>query len=173
MLDLGALALPPPLFLRPERADDLPLLRILFAHSRLRSLGMADHAQLTPEWESLLGQQFAAQQAHYANAFGELQKLVLCRQADQTNRYEIGRVYLALEGRRVHLVDITLLSEWQNRGWGSAVINALQQFCRAQGYDISLQVDVSNPAFQLYQRLGFEVETEAHDGFYHHMAWYA
>ena len=63
------------------------------------------------------------------------------------------------------LVDIALLPEFRNLGLGATILRSLQ----AEGKKINLHVIKSNPAVNLYQRLGFVFVGE--EAFYSQMEW--
>lgn len=64
----------------------------------------------------------------------------------------------------IRLNEINLLRHFQRKGIGSAIIREIQRAANAQGKRVWLQVLKVNPAFRLYDRLGFRVhaETETH-----------
>ena len=58
----------------------------------------------------------------------------------------------------VHLLNITVAPEYQGRGWGKAMLQALAVWSRGQGAnDLWLEVRASNArAIHVYQAHGFE-----------------
>ncbi|MCC2672251.1 MAG: uncharacterized protein K0Q72_4723 [Armatimonadetes bacterium] len=62
------------------------------------------------------------------------------------------------------LASIELLPEHQRRGLGTAIIENLCHEAAERGLPVALQVLKVNPAFRLYERLGFRTvrETETH-----------
>ncbi|HMS26732.1 MAG TPA: ribosomal protein S18-alanine N-acetyltransferase [Burkholderiaceae bacterium] len=67
--------------------------------------------------------------------------------------------FVAMKGfEEVHLLNITVAPEYQGRGWGKAMLEALAIWSRGQGAkDLWLEVRVGNArAVQVYQAHGFE-----------------
>ncbi len=64
----------------------------------------------------------------------------------------------------VYLANIALLPDYQSQGIGSRIIRSLMSIARRRCLPIRLKVLKSNPAIQLYRRLGFKCydETETH-----------
>ena len=58
------------------------------------------------------------------------------------------------------LVQVMLSPEHRNKGVGSFLIRSLIAEARAHGATLSLSVLKENPAFALYQRLGFNIMAE-------------
>lgn len=78
-----------------------------------------------------------------------------------------GRILIAREANGLRLVDIALLAEYRNRGIGTQLLRDLISRSEKENLPLRLQVDKSNPALRLYQRLGF-VKTSA-DGMNYQM----
>lgn len=58
----------------------------------------------------------------------------------------------------LNIHDLAVHSDFQRRGIGSALLSAVVEYARAQQFcDVTLEVQASNPARQLYARLGFQV----------------
>jgi ribosomal protein S18 acetylase RimI-like enzyme len=54
-------------------------------------------------------------------------------------------------------LSIAVLPEWRRRGVGRALLNALKERAKSEGFPaLSLSVSTENPAVSLYERLGFE-----------------
>ena len=112
-----------------------------------------------------LDQQFDAQHLHYASSHPDRQFLVLTER-----EHVVGRLYLGSTGAGdIHLVDILLAPDHRGRGIGSCLIGALLVLASAERRRVMLQVDKTNPAAALYQRLGFRVYADAEIAW--HMAW--
>jgi ribosomal protein S18 acetylase RimI-like enzyme len=69
----------------------------------------------------------------------------------QFNGTPSGRLIVDRSPNETILIDIALLPEFRNLGLGTSLIRSLQ----AEGKKITLHVIKSNPAVNLYQRLGF------------------
>ncbi len=135
--------------LRPVEAADGPFLRRLFYSTRwdeLQPTGWPDEAKT-----GFLDQQFGFQQRHYDTAFPGAEFYLVLRHGEP-----IGRLYIAVLDRILHLMEISLLPDWRGHGLGAALLATLQQAVRAGHADeILLNVLTTNPARRLYTRLGF------------------
>jgi ribosomal protein S18 acetylase RimI-like enzyme len=81
----------------------------------------------------------------------------------------VGALYRTQHPGNLHLSLILVESGYQNRKIGTGLIRDLQATCRAGGDGITLSVFQNNPAFHLYQRLGFSVDT--HNDLFYKMSW--
>jgi len=74
--------------------------------------------------------------------------------------------YIAVERRKevIFLSSIEIAPDYQNRGIGTMLIQALLDEGRSRGVSVELYVLKVNPARRLYERLGFTIirETETH-----------
>jgi ribosomal protein S18 acetylase RimI-like enzyme len=117
----------------------------------------------TPAFAPLMRQQFAAQNAAYAGS----RLLIIETEAGAP----IGRLALA-GGDCLRIVDIALSPDMRGRGFGSALIGALQREARARGLPLRLSVARTNArAGALYRRLGFD--SCGGDAVYAEMVWRA
>lgn len=67
-----------------------------------------------------------------------------------------GKLHSAAGGDALVLVDLSLLPEYRNRGIGTEAIRLLQREAAERSYrKVRLTVRTDNPAFRLYERLGF------------------
>jgi ribosomal protein S18 acetylase RimI-like enzyme len=71
-----------------------------------------------------------------------------------------GRLYLYRQAEDWRIMDIALLPEFRNRGFGTALLDSLIAEADAAGVKVSIHVEVFNPARKLYQRLGFRQAAE-------------
>jgi len=72
----------------------------------------------------------------------------------------VGRVLTDRTADEMCLVDIAIVAEKQRQGFGTQVIQQLQQECGAQGWKMRLQVLKASAAERLYRRLGFKLVGE-------------
>jgi GNAT superfamily N-acetyltransferase len=114
----------------------------------------------TAQRESFLRMQFHAQcqqyQFSYPNAI---------HQIIEFNDVPAGRLIVDHSANETFLVDLALLPDFRNLGLGASLLRSLQ----ADGNKITLHVIRSNPAVNLYQRLGFVFVGE--EAFYSKMEW--
>ena len=108
--------------------------------------------------------QFRAQDAGYRAQFPDAAFDVVDKDGER-----IGRLYVNKNDSETRIIDISLLSEWRNRGIGGALLqDVLDESARA-GRPVTLHVETSSPARRLYERLGFsEVDDR---GVYVFMKW--
>lgn len=148
--------------LRGETAGDEPFLERLFVSVRaaeLEAMGWPEETMRT-----FLASQFAFQNRHYGDAYAGADFGIVVHDGDP-----VGRLYLFRSAGEVRLVDVSLLPEWRGGGLGTALLRGVQAEAAAEGRTVSLHVDMTNPAQNLYRRLGF-AETGTHGPSWH-MVW--
>jgi len=77
----------------------------------------------------------------------------------------VGKLICQRDPQRIYLAEIEILPEYQRKGLGTAIIQALIDEAKASHKEVVLQVLKTNSdARRLYERLGFELygETETH-----------
>jgi ribosomal protein S18 acetylase RimI-like enzyme len=143
--------------LRPATEADHGFFARLFASTRAAELAAIpwDDAMKT----TLLQQQFAAQSAFYAEHFADGDVSLI-----EVDGAPVGRLYVVRAEDDIRLVDIGLLPEHRGRGIGRQLLSELAAEADERQRTVSLQVERSNPARRLYERLGFE--QVADDGVY-------
>lgn len=142
-------------------SDDLFLLQ-LYATTRAAEMAMVDWSD--EQKSAFLTMQFNAQRNSYRMQFPQATYQVIT-----DGEVRMGRLITDRTQRRLLLMDIALLPEYRNRGIGTRLIRELQQEAESAKQKIGLHVEPYNPAFRLYQRLGFVPIAEA--GFYIEMEW--
>ena len=136
--------------LRQERADDTAFIYRLFAQTRAPAFAPLPLTQA--QLDALLRQQFQLQAAHYRHSFPAASFCVIEREASP-----IGRLYVDHAEKGIHVIDVTLLTEWQGRGIGGDLLSGLLSEAAMTDQTVGLHVERENPARRLYQRLGFRV----------------
>ena len=139
--------------LRPIAEGDVTLLQRIYANTRpdVQQLPWTD-----ADKQAFLLHQFNAQHVHYQQHFPKAAfDIVLC------DGQPVGRLYVDRSEESLHIIDIALLAEHRGRGIGTAILRALLSQAKSRGCCISIMVERYNPAFQLYQRLGFVVTEES------------
>lgn len=134
--------------LRPERDDDIPFLRALYATTRDRELALLPWT--AEQKAGFTDQQFGAQRFHYRKFFPATAFDLIERDGEP-----VGRIYTDIRVSHIHLIDIALLPPMRGRGLGTALIAALQGFACERAMGVALFVEAYNPAQHLYRRLGF------------------
>ncbi len=133
---------------RPAEERDEEFLRRLFAESRESEFARLplDSTQIG----QLLRQQFDARARACAAGFPAARWFIV-ESLDEA----IGTLCLERSDSGLAVQDIAILSTWQNRGVGSALLRAVLAEARAAGLPVQLQVRVGSAADRLYRRLGF------------------
>ncbi|RYD66796.1 MAG: N-acetyltransferase [Sphingomonadales bacterium] len=142
---------------------DLPFTALLYASTRNEELAVTGWP---PEAiQAFLAQQHAAQHAHYQQHYKGMDALIV--EHDGT---PIGRLYLYEAPQDLRVVDIALLPEARRRGFGAAMLGDILAYAGTIGKNVSIHVEISNPARTLYARLGFEI-VESDGGAYDLWEW--
>ena len=134
--------------LRPITQEDEDFLYRVYVGTRedITQLGWDDEQK-----EKFLRLQFKAQhkqyKAQYCNA--EFQIILL-------DENPVGRFYVNRTGDEIRIVDIALLPEFRGKGIGSTLLNQVLTEGKQKKLPVRIHVQQSNPAFHLYQRLGFQ-----------------
>jgi len=140
---------PPVVERRPTVADDREFLFRLFCSTLAPENALL---MLPPaERETLLRMQFDAREKQYRaiHMLADFELLVL----DGT---PVGNLYVDRGDSEYVLIDISLLLKFRDQGIGSAVIGNLLVEAEARSLPVRAHVQKYNPAWQLWQRLGFE-----------------
>jgi GNAT superfamily N-acetyltransferase len=99
---------------------------------------------------AFLEMQFRAQSQQYSLCYPQADNNVIIF-ADRP----VGRFLVDKMGPEITLVDIALLPEYRNRGFGTLLIESLLQEAQTLGKSVALQVLRGSAAARLYERLGF------------------
>ena len=92
--------------------------------------------------------QYMAQENHINTYFPEAKdSVIIC------NNKKVGRLVFEKSDFKLHVIDIVIEKKHQNKGLGTEILTKLI----SENELISLNVDMNNPALNLYQRLGFKV----------------
>ena len=137
-----------PHILRPFRADDQEFLFRLYACTRLHEISGFGWPEA--QQQAFLHMQFNAQQRWYEMSYGQAEHQII-----EQDGAPIGRLMVLRKPESVLLVDIALLPEFRGKSTGGELLRKLVQECDQQRLPLRLQVQRSNPAQRLYERLGF------------------
>ena len=150
--------------LRPLQAADHAFLRSVYAAARARQIALAGWDVATAD--AFVRMQYDAQTGFYRRRYpaGHF-NLVL------DGDISVGRLYLAREAQRIHVIDIAMLPAYRNRGAASALLDALQGEAGARGAAVTTHVGLNNRSLSLFQRFGFREIGSA--GFHRLMEWRA
>ena len=133
--------------IRTAKQEDL---KFLFA---LHCSTMYDYIEATWGWEE------GWQQNYFREHFQPENNQIIVLKG-----HDIGRVEVEYKKEAVHICNIQILPEYQNKGIGSFIILEIIGQAQRQRRPVTLQVLKVNPARQFYERLGFVVagEDDAH-----------
>lgn len=133
---------------RTQTAADLPFLALLLSSAREveRDLFPGDPAI----WDALMAQQAAAQDHHYRAHYPGATFDILEHEGQPA-----GRLALCELGDEIRVMDIALLPALRGQGRGTVVLRAVMAQAAARGRAVRLHVEALNPAWRLYDRLGF------------------
>lgn len=154
--------LPPGIALRPIAEQDFPFLRELYASTRIEEL--APMPWPAEAKAAFLAQQFELQHRHYTQHYQAADFLLIL-----STIQPIGRLYLHRTPQAINVIDIALLPAFKRRGIGTALLAALLRQATDGQLAVELYVEANNPAYRLYQRLGFHLVE--HGDVYDFLRW--
>jgi ribosomal protein S18 acetylase RimI-like enzyme len=134
--------------LRPVAKADRTFLVELYTSTREEELAQV-------QWDpgakrAFVEQQFTAQDAHYrANYPGATLDVI------EVDGERAGRLYVHRGPRDIRIMDIALAPEFRRRGIGTTLLRGLMEEADSSGRNLSIHVEMNNPARSLYDRLGF------------------
>lgn len=105
------------------------------------------------ERDAFLRMQFELQRKSYAMRYPKANHRIVSVEGQPK-----GRMIVDEEAADIRLVDLSLLASSRNRGIGSTLIAGLQDEARRTNRPLRLSSLQTNPAVELYRRLGFEIE---------------
>jgi ribosomal protein S18 acetylase RimI-like enzyme len=133
--------------LRPERDDDREFRYRLFCDSRQPEFALLP----PPVYQQIMAHQFHAQTAGYRGQFPQARFDIIELAGER-----IGRIVVDRPGTMMHIVDQAIVPLLRGRGIGTAIMRVLMDEAQAAGLPVRLEVASENdPAYRLYQRLGF------------------
>ncbi|HYT50543.1 MAG TPA: GNAT family N-acetyltransferase [Pyrinomonadaceae bacterium] len=150
------------IILRPASTRDEDFFLQLYQSSRgedLRGLGW-DEDRIS----EFLEMQYEAQGNFHAGDFPNASDEVILLDSQP-----IGRLTIDRRVDEIHLVDLALLPDYRNRGFGSRLIQSLKEEATLQRKPLRLQLIRFNRALGLFERLGFMRTSET--GTHFQMEW--
>jgi len=138
----------PDLALRPVIESDEQFLVEVYASTRADELALTgwNDAQSA----AFVKMQFAAQYRHYRERYPEATYQVI-----QFGAVPIGRLYLATLADEIRVLDLTILPEYRNRSFGTAILREVMKRAAAERKAMTIYVETFNPSLTLFDRLGF------------------
>jgi GNAT superfamily N-acetyltransferase len=141
--------------LRAVTQSDMPTLQAMYNESRAKEM---PHFPFRGEQAAqFLKMQFTAQHQHYRSHYPNASFDCVLFGSEI-----IGRLYVNRESDDIQLIDILLFSSHCNQGIGSYLLNQIIQEANDSNRRITAHVELTNPARELYKRLGF-IEIEHQD----------
>lgn len=151
--------------LRHARDGDIPRLRLLYADTRAEE--MSSVPWLPSMKQQFLDQQFDLQHLHYLKHYPEADFLVIEREA-----IVLGRYYILRTAPDHLIIDICFMADHRGLGIGRALIEASQSEAAILDRGMHLHVIKNNSrARNLYEKLGFKVDSNSDSDVHHHMCW--
>jgi ribosomal protein S18 acetylase RimI-like enzyme len=130
-----------------QESDDEFLLKV---YGSTREQEMAQVPWTAEQKQQFVRMQWEAQRSHYAAQHPKASHEIISLEAEAA-----GRLYLDRSGEKFHILDITLLPEYRNRGAGSFLLGEIMAEAKEAGKPVSIYVETFNPSLRLFQRLGF------------------
>lgn len=130
-----------------QDSDDEFLLKV---YGSTREQELAQVPWTAEQKQQFVRMQYEAQKNHYAAQHPHASHEIICLEGDAA-----GRLYLDRSGEKFHILDITLLPEYRNRGAGSLLLGQIMAEAKEAGKPVSIFVETYNPSLRLFQRLGF------------------
>ncbi|HXL09079.1 MAG TPA: GNAT family N-acetyltransferase [Candidatus Bathyarchaeia archaeon] len=151
--------------LRPVTAADEEFLLSVYASTRSDELAQAPWSD--EQKGQFLKWQFDLQRREYDVRFPDAEYFVI-----MIDDCPAGRIWIARDDQEIRLLDIAMLTEFQNRGAGTMLLRWLIDESKRAAKALRHMVFVLNQdAQRFYERLGFVVIEEF--GAYKHMEWKA
>ena len=147
--------------LRPVTPEDEDFLYRVYVGTRedITQLGWNEK-----QLEKFLRLQFMAQQKQYKAQFCDADFQIVLE-----DEKPVGRLYINQSEEEIRIVDIALLPEFRGQGMGSSLLKQVLAAGKKKRLPVRIHVRPSNPAFHLYERLGFQKIDE--NGIYFLMEW--
>lgn len=134
--------------LRPIKQKDELFIQTVYRSTREEELKLTNWTEEQKRF--FISMQSAAQLAEYKIKFpnGSFQIIIY-------KKKDVGRYYTWENETEIRLIDITLLPAYRNKGIGSYLLRELIKRSDKLKKKISLHVEPTNPALQLYLKEGF------------------
>jgi len=155
----------PNVSLRPVTDADQEFLVGVYASTRAAELAQVDWDD--SQKDAFVRWQFGLQKQDYETRYPNARYEVIL-----VDGQPAGRIWVGTDDTQIRLLDIALLTEFQNRGVGAYLIRQLiDEAKRAQKPLRHMVFMLNDDAHRLYERLGFVTIEDV--GGYKHMEWRA
>jgi GNAT superfamily N-acetyltransferase len=149
--------------LRPVTAADQEFLIGVYANSRAAELAQVDWDE--GQKDAFIRWQFEMQKREYDTRYPAARYEVIL-----VDNVPAGRIWVGTDDTQIRLLDIALLTEFQNRGVGTQLLQQLMDEATRTNKALRHMVFVLNDdAHRFYERLGFKTIEDV--GGYLHMEW--
>jgi ribosomal protein S18 acetylase RimI-like enzyme len=137
-----------PITKRSASPEDEDFLAAVYASTRREEV--AAWGWPREQGESFIKMQYDARRRSYQAAFEDAEWSILL-----AGDIRAGSMIVRRSTSEIRLVDIALLAEYRNRGFGSTLIAELIEESQQRNVPLRLSVLQGNRAIHLYRRLGF------------------
>ena len=135
--------------LRAVQTEDEDFLLGVYAASRADEMALVDWDEA--QKMAFLRSQFEAQYAAYHERFPDAEYSIILYKGSPVGRFWIGRT-----PEQIRLLDIAILSEFQNQGIGAVLLKSLLAESEAAGVPLWHMVfKMNTAAMRFYERFGF------------------
>lgn len=137
-------------YLRRCQASDDAFLYAVFATTWASEVAALPNQNLA---RHVLRIQHIAQERRFASRYPDHERFVVVEDGES-----VGRLYVTQQGPVLHVVDLTLLPEFRERGIGTRLLRDLLEQATQDGRTVTLRVGRTNHrAADLYAALGFRL----------------
>ncbi len=148
--------------LRPITPGDGEFLLAVYASTREDEMARVDWNE--EKKAAFIRMQFDAQDRYYRQNYPGYDFSVIL-----VDDLPAGRLYLHRRPAEIRIMDIALLPAFRRQGVGEKLLREVQAEGTLKGVPVTIHVEKFNPAFRLYERLGFGIAEDK--GVYCFLSW--
>jgi ribosomal protein S18 acetylase RimI-like enzyme len=149
-------------YLKPARPDDNDFLYEVFCTTWQDEVAALPNQNLA---RHVLRIQHTAQERRFDNRYPGHRRFVVSHDGER-----VGRFYLFASGSVLHIVDLTLLPQFQRRGVGTRLVRDLMTEASSDGHRVSMCVPRRNGTpLELFASRGFDLVSS--DDLDHYFEW--
>ena len=139
--------------LRDAGPADEPFLLQVFACTRAAELAQVPWSD--EQRDAFLQMQFNAQHSYYHGQYPDADYKIILR-GDEP----VGRLYVLREKDVIRIMDITVLPQFRNSGFGSELTRGVLDEAVESDRSVQIYVETFNPSLELFKKLGFSILQE-------------
>ena len=139
--------------LRPALPEDESFLAAVYGSTREQELAMTPWT--AEQCAAFIRSQYEAQLTHYQTEYPQAEHSVIIL-SGLLGDQPVGRIYLDRRESDVHILDITLLTQYRGKGIGTPIIRRVTDEAAQAGKSVSINLDPFTQSHQLFERLGFK-----------------